>query len=124
MTPYRNRAAWLYLGNAGVLATHEIDSAYWHEWELFHLPGGIQLFLILNLALLLIVLYGFRKVVLWQPGAKGFSYFLAGMGIFAFAIHTIFLSMGHPEFRLPVSVGLLTATLVLSIAQVFVTFKA
>lgn len=31
----RNPAAWLYLANATVLITHEIDSAYWHEWELF-----------------------------------------------------------------------------------------
>ncbi|MEW5942740.1 MAG: DUF6713 family protein [Pseudomonadota bacterium] len=25
---------WLYLPSAAVLITHEIDSAYWHEWEL------------------------------------------------------------------------------------------
>lgn len=32
---------WLYLLNAAALITHEIDSAYWREWELF----GIQVFL-------------------------------------------------------------------------------
>ena len=32
----------LYLVNASLLVTHEIDSAYWNEWELLHLPGGIQ----------------------------------------------------------------------------------
>ena len=123
MTSNRDLAALLYLGNAAVLATHEIDSAFWHEWKLFHLPGGIQVFLILNLALLLLVLYGFMKVVLWQPGARIFSFFLAGVGIFAFVIHTVFISTGHPEFRLPVSIGLLGSTLLLSIAQIFVTVR-
>ena len=39
---------WLYLLNAAVLITHEIDSAYWHEWDLFGIPGGIQFFLVLK----------------------------------------------------------------------------
>ena len=30
---------WLYLTNAVLLINHEIDSAYWKEWELFKLPG-------------------------------------------------------------------------------------
>jgi hypothetical protein len=39
------RLAKLYMLNLALLATHEIDSAYWHEWEMFHLPGGVQGFL-------------------------------------------------------------------------------
>ncbi|MDH3693086.1 MAG: hypothetical protein OER96_00750 [Gammaproteobacteria bacterium] len=112
---------WLYSINTAVLATHEIDSAYWHEWTLFWLPGGIQLFLVLNLLLLIVVLYEFRKVCLWEFGAKSFSYVLAGAGIFAYCIHTLFITLGHPEFRTLMSVALLFGTLVLSIAQVFVT---
>jgi len=54
---------WLYLLNAAVLITHEIDSAYWHEWELFAMPGGIQLFLVLNLILVVFVLYGHQALV-------------------------------------------------------------
>lgn len=38
----------LFLLNSTVLFTHQIDAAYWHEWNLFHLPGGNQLNLILN----------------------------------------------------------------------------
>jgi hypothetical protein len=38
---------WAYLTNATLLCVHEIDSAYWHEWSLFGIPGGIQLFLTL-----------------------------------------------------------------------------
>jgi len=39
---------WLYLINAILLINHEIDSAFWKEWELFKLPGGIGGFLILH----------------------------------------------------------------------------
>jgi hypothetical protein len=53
---------WLYLLNAAVLFTHEIDSAYWHEWELFGLPGGIQVFLCVNLLLIIVILYGHQAL--------------------------------------------------------------
>lgn len=117
----RERVAGLYLVNLALLATHEIDSAYWHEWTLFHLPGGLPLFLALNLILLLVVLYGFRRVARWEPGARGFSYLLAGAGIFAFAVHMAFIALGDPAFQAPVSVALLVGTLVVSVAQAVAT---
>jgi hypothetical protein len=120
MRSNRPSAYWLYLVNTALLATHEIDSAYWHEWTLFHLPGGIQFFLLLNLALLIVVLYGFDKVARQANGMRVFSYILAGGGIFAFSVHTFLMLLGHPEFRSTVSIGLLIAILLVSIAQVVV----
>jgi hypothetical protein len=114
------RASQLYLLNMALLATHEIDSAYWHEWEMFRLPGSIQFFLMLNLALLLFFLYGLVQVVQWARYARAFSYMLAGAGLFAFTIHMAFLVLGYPQFRSPVSVGLLVAILAVSIAQIVV----
>jgi hypothetical protein len=111
----------LYLLNLTLLVTHEIDSAYWHEWEMFHLPGGIQLFLILHLFLLAIFFYGLVQVAQSGHYAKAFSYLLAGVGIFAFAIHMAFLVLGYPQFRSLVSVGLLFAILAVSIAQIAYT---
>ncbi len=32
----------LYLLNFALLFTHKIDSAFWKEWELFGIPGGIR----------------------------------------------------------------------------------
>lgn len=111
----------IYLVNAVVLISHEIDSAYWREWELFRLPGGIQLFLILNLLLVGLVLWGYRSVLLWTRGARAFSYLLAFLGLLAVLIHGIFLAAGAPEFRLPMSLALLLATLVLSGWQLVAT---
>jgi hypothetical protein len=42
-----NKADWnvnLYLLNAALLFTHEIDSAFWKEWDLIGIPGGIKFF--------------------------------------------------------------------------------
>ena len=49
---------WFYLTNAVLLILHEIDSAYWKEWELFRLPGGVAGFLLVHVPILYLVLYG------------------------------------------------------------------
>jgi hypothetical protein len=46
------------LTNSVLLINHEIDSAYWKEWELFRLPGGIAGFLLIHFPLLFLILYG------------------------------------------------------------------
>ena len=33
-------AVTLYVVNATLLICHQIDSAYWREWELLRVPGG------------------------------------------------------------------------------------
>jgi len=110
--------ARLYLLNASVLFTHEIDSAYWHEWELFGIPGGIQLFLVLNLLLVLLMLYGYRSLLLGQRSGLLLSWVLAAGGIFAAVIHTLFLLRGNQAFTTPVSLALLATILLLSVSQV------
>lgn len=73
--------ARLYLINFSLLITHEIDAAYWHEWDMLHLPGGIQLFNVINLFLVAILIYGFQQVVLQNERGYYFSLFLAACGI-------------------------------------------
>jgi hypothetical protein len=108
----------MYVLNLTLLATHELDSAYWHEWEMFRLPGGIHFFLILHLLLLLVLIYGLVQVVHWARYARVFSYALAGAGLFALAAHMAFLALDFPQFRSSVSVGLLAAIHAVSVAQI------
>ena len=112
---------WLYLVNAVLLLNHEIDSAYWKEWELFNLPGGITGFLLLHFPLIFIVLYGL--VLIDRAAFWGFvcSLFLCCGGIFAFIIHFYFLKQGRREFNQPLSKAILLSTLVASITQLFYT---
>ncbi len=108
---------WLYLLNSILLINHEIDSAYWQEWQLFKMPGGIGGFLILHFPLLFFILYG---LVLLARGSKAgliFSLILSCGGVFAFCIHTYFIRKGRHEFTLIVSRLILTATFMLSLFQ-------
>lgn len=121
MIERKRLAVKIYLFNLALLATHEIDSAFWHEWKLFNLPGGIGLFLVLNFILLALFLFGFEKVVEWKKGAAIFSYLLAASGIFAFVIHSVFIFIGNPEFTSVISFGILILTFLTSVIQVVVT---
>ena len=112
----------LYLINLALLITHEIDSAFWHEWKLFHLPGGIQFFLIINFALILFFLFGIEKVIKWEKHAPLYSYFLSASGIFAFVIHSLFILLGYTEFLLPVSIIILILIFIISLIQLRVTY--
>ena len=112
---------WLYLINAVFLINHEIDSAYWKEWEIFNLPGGITGFLLLHFPLLFFVLYGLVLIVRQSFWGLIFSIILCLGGIFAFVIHTYFLKQGRKEFDKPVSRLILVLTLLVSIAQMIVT---
>jgi hypothetical protein len=107
----------LYLLNASVLITHEIDSAYQQEWILFGIPGGVQFFLFLNLMLVSVVLYGLWALAQGRAAGIALSWTLVAGGLFAVGIHGYFILSGDPSFRLPASLLLLGATLVLSVLQ-------
>jgi hypothetical protein len=123
MTPNR-RLFFLYLFNASLLLTHEVDSAFWKEWDLFGLPGGIQFFLVLNFLMIVAAFFGFAEVVKGTRAGLYSSLALAVVGIFAFSIHSYFLLTGHPEFGLPVSLIILAATLLVSAAQAILVIFA
>lgn len=108
---------WVYIVNAVLLINHEIDSAYWHEWELFKLPGGITGFLVVHLPLLFLLLYGLVLVSQHTLAGLIISLVLSSSGIFAFTTHTYFIRRGRDEFNVPMSRFILTATLVVSLIQ-------
>jgi len=112
---------WIYLINAVLLITHEMDSAYWEEWKLFGIPGGITTFLLLHLPILFFVLYGL--ILIYENTFAGliFSFILAISGIFAFSIHTYFMHRGHDEFKTTISRLILFSTLIFSILQLVIT---
>jgi hypothetical protein len=112
---------WLYLLNATLLIVHEIDSAYWQEWKLFHLLGGETGFLLLHIPLLMPVLYGLVLLELGTLAGLVLSVLVCVSGLFAFSIHTFFLRRGHPEFKTPVSLGILWTILLVSLAQLGLT---
>ena len=111
----------LYLTNAVLLINHEIDSAYWKEWELFKIPGGISGFLLIHFPLLFFVLYGLVLVSNHVSSGLIFSLILCLGGIFAFVIHAYFLKKGRKEFSKPLSKWILALIVVISVIQLVVT---
>lgn len=114
---------WLYMVNAVLLINHEIDSAYWKEWELFKLPGGITGFLIIHFPLLFLVLFGLLEVYKQSNAGLIYSLVLSFAGIFAFFIHMFFIKKGHKQFKVPVSIFILATTLIVSITQAVFTIQ-
>jgi hypothetical protein len=112
---------WIYLINAVLLIDHEIDSAYWKEWELFKIPGGIAGFLTIHLFLVFFILLGIILVYQQTTGGLILSLLMSSGGIFAFSIHTFFIKKGRTEFKTPVSQFILIATLAASIIQLGLT---
>lgn len=114
---------WLYMANAILIINHEIDSAFWKEWELFKIPGGISGFLLIHFPLLFFVLYGLVLVSNHVSSGRIFSLILCLGGIFAFVIHTYFLKKGREEFNKPISKWVLASIAVVSVVQLVVTLS-
>ena len=114
---------WLYLVNTTLLILHEMDSAYWKEWELFHLPGEIGGFLLLHFPVYILGLYGL--VLVWQGKTAGliFSLVISAAGIFAFCIHTYFMRKDHKAFNTLISKLILDALLGVSIFEGYITIR-
>ena len=114
---------WVYLVNVVLLILHEMDSTYWKEWDLFHLPGGLAGFLLIHFPLYCLGLYGLVLVSRANAGSLYYSLIIGLAGVAAFTIHTWFLRKGHPEFNIPVSKAILWATLAVSVLQTGLTIS-
>lgn len=112
---------WLYLANSVLIISHEIDSAYWKEWEMLKIPGGITGFLLLHFPLLFVILYGLVLVSAQSAPGLIFSIVLCLGGLTAFSIHSYFLKKGREEFGQPISKMILLSTGFVSTIQLAVT---
>jgi len=100
-----------------LLVNHEIDAVYWKEWDLFNIRGGITGFIALHLFLVFVILGGLVLVIRSEFWGPVMSVVMGAVGVFTFAIHAHYLRKGRPEFRVPLSLGILGAILVVSVLQ-------
>lgn len=115
--PVQDRLRHLFLANATILITHQIDAAYWHEWELFLIPGGNQVNLLLNIPIIGLVMYAHRHVAADMTTGLPFYKLLAWLGLLTVGIHSFFFFHGSESFIQPMSIALILATFVLSVWQ-------
>jgi hypothetical protein len=109
--------------NLTLLITHQINAAYWHEWEMFALPGGIQFFSVLNIAIFVLVLNCFVSVIQRKRAGFAASLVIAAISALIFPIHASFALADYTQFHLPLSIFIIGSSLLMSIAQMIFTFK-
>jgi hypothetical protein len=119
----RSLLFWVYLFNAVLLILHEMDSAYWREWEIFKLPGSIGFFLLIHVPVLAALLLGSVFLAIGASAGLWISLAAAAGGAIAFAIHTAFLRKGRPEFSTRPSRAILYTLLAGSVLQAGLTLR-
>ena len=113
----------IYFANAILLILHEIDSAYWKEWKLFGLKGGMNGFLVFNLIAVIPLLYGLVEVSHETWTGFVISLLVALVGLFTFGIHMYYLKKGRKEFDVLSSKLILLSILIVSAAQVWFSIQ-
>lgn len=106
-----------YFSTMCLLIIHQIDAAFWREWEMFHLPGGIQFYLAFNILVIPIVLLGYKHIVQSSANAMMASRFCASLGVLTFLIHSGFALAGFEQFHLPLSMAIILLCLLSSLWQ-------
>ena len=96
--------------NLALLATHQVDAAFWHEWEVFGVPGGIHFFLVFNILAVFALALGLVTIAKQSKGARLASRLSAGLGLVTVAIHAVFLVLDPVAFWDVLSISILVAT--------------
>jgi hypothetical protein len=112
-----NSATRLYVGNLALLTTHQADAAFWHEWDVFGVPGGLPMFLGFNVVVVALVGQGLVRVAAGAPSARRAAMVCAALGLLTVLLHTVFLWRDRAAFWAPSSIGVLLGVLVVSVAQ-------
>lgn len=96
--------------NLALLATHQVDAAFWHEWDVFGVPGGIHFFLMFNVIAVVALAFGLVTIAAQRRGAALAARLSAGTGLLTVAIHAVFLVLDRVAFWDVLSIGILAAT--------------
>ena len=105
----------LYVADLALLATHQVDAAFWHEWDVFGVPGGLPFFLVFNLVAVALLAVGLVRVASGDRSAAGWARFCAAVGFVTVGLHAVFLVLDRTAFWTLPSLAILAAILVTSV---------
>lgn len=112
---------FVYIISLTLLILHEIESAYWKEWELFGINGGITFFIIIHFLPLIIALYGIIEVYKGTIFGSIAALIVSIIGITAFFIHLYFGRKDNTRFNIMLSKVLLWLILLVSTVLLVMT---
>ncbi len=103
---------------------HQIDAAYWHEWDMFGLPGGIQLYNAMNIAIFVAIIAS--AIPLFRRSKHGYtcSLAIAAAAALILPIHAGFALAGYTQFHLPVSIAIIVGSFMTALLQAWLTLRA
>lgn len=111
----------VFIINATLLVLHEIESAYWKEWEILKLPGRITGFILLHIPILLLMFYGLIEVVKQSTAGYIFCIIFGIGGLIPFIVHSL-LAKKDDRFNLAISRLLIYSNSLTGIALLVLTF--
>jgi hypothetical protein len=119
----QERLLFAYLVNASLVLCHEIDSAYWQEWQLFHLPGGPADFVAMHLIVVPLILVGLVLVARDSAQARWWAIPIGIAGTLGCLVHLAFLALGNTSFSTPFSVALMVVFGLSSVALTIIAMS-
>jgi hypothetical protein len=93
----------VYILNLMLLVLHEIESAYFKEWEILKLPGGITGFLLLHVPILAVFFYGLAAIALASDLGLVIGIVAGAGGLLPLFVHKVLVRRKN-AFHLPISI--------------------
>jgi hypothetical protein len=93
----------VYILNLMLLVLHEIESAYFKEWEILKLPGGITGFLLLHVPVLAVFFYGLAAISLASDLGLVIGIVAGAGGLLPILVHKVLVRRKN-AFHLPISI--------------------
>lgn len=110
----------VFIINATLLVLHEIESAYWKEWEILKLPGRITGFILLHIPILLLMFYSLVEVVKQSAAGYIFCIIFGVSGLIPFIVHML-LAKKDNRFNLAISILLIYSNSLTGIVLLILT---
>lgn len=104
-----------YVTQLTLLATHQADAAYQHEWRALGVPGGVEGFLAFNLIAVAALAWG--AVEVGRAGGRGWVLASALTGLLTGLVHASLWLAGGSEFTTLASRGLVGGAVLVAVLQ-------
>jgi hypothetical protein len=96
----------LYALNLTLLSTHQVNAGFWHEWELFGVPGGLPGFLSFNVAAVGLLSVGLSSVSRLARTSRFWERLCAAVGVVTLILHAGLALRRDDAFCTPASIAL------------------
>ncbi len=102
--------ACLYLVVSAFLVAHEVDAAFWAEWDMVGLRHGEPAFVLVHLPLAMAIIWGYGRIIARKRDGAWAAMAVAIAGLAVLVIHGAFWAGGDRKFATLTSAGVLIAS--------------